>query len=358
MADTGSPLRPGLFQGSVDGVQAWAKYINAERRARLPAGRGQGARLEAVGRRREERHHDRMRRLAGVGRHDRTVPRRHEAAETCKDKAGAATGIPDLAVLQTVRGAAVLAGLVRGVAVGSAVPVHGGCAHVHGRQRSRWTYYKKYGENALHGVYLVPSDLPSTISASTPLFSADQAAGDQGRRRVRRQRRLAPSRPTRRSCRPSRRTTSTFATQRRRLRELRLPPQGGTGAGREHGEGVGLLPAVLRPASDPAGRLRGRGPVRVALVPPVRGQGPQRRARRFLKYDKKPDAFGAQAWVAGESFATGGQRDRRQERAQRPHPRGPARRDQGHPRLRRRRLHRTRPTSAARSAASASSGCR
>src|SRR4029077_3597694 len=29
MADTGSPLRPGLFQGSVDGVQAWAKYINA-----------------------------------------------------------------------------------------------------------------------------------------------------------------------------------------------------------------------------------------------------------------------------------------------------------------------------------------
>ena len=29
VADTGSPLRPGLFQGSVNGVQAWAKYINA-----------------------------------------------------------------------------------------------------------------------------------------------------------------------------------------------------------------------------------------------------------------------------------------------------------------------------------------
>src|SRR4051812_42232822 len=28
-ADTGSPLRPGLFQGSVDAVQAWAKYLNA-----------------------------------------------------------------------------------------------------------------------------------------------------------------------------------------------------------------------------------------------------------------------------------------------------------------------------------------
>ena len=29
IADTGSPLRPGLFQGSVDGVKAWADYINA-----------------------------------------------------------------------------------------------------------------------------------------------------------------------------------------------------------------------------------------------------------------------------------------------------------------------------------------
>src|SRR6476619_5857770 len=29
MADVGSPLAPGLFQGSIDGVQAWAKNINA-----------------------------------------------------------------------------------------------------------------------------------------------------------------------------------------------------------------------------------------------------------------------------------------------------------------------------------------
>ena len=29
MADVGSPLAPGLFQGSIDGVQAWAKKVNA-----------------------------------------------------------------------------------------------------------------------------------------------------------------------------------------------------------------------------------------------------------------------------------------------------------------------------------------
>ena len=30
IADTGSPLAPGLFQGAVDGVQAWADYMNAK----------------------------------------------------------------------------------------------------------------------------------------------------------------------------------------------------------------------------------------------------------------------------------------------------------------------------------------
>ena len=29
IAETGSSLRPGLFQGSVDAVNAWAEYINA-----------------------------------------------------------------------------------------------------------------------------------------------------------------------------------------------------------------------------------------------------------------------------------------------------------------------------------------
>ena len=28
MADTGSTIRPGLFQGAVDGVTKWAEYIN------------------------------------------------------------------------------------------------------------------------------------------------------------------------------------------------------------------------------------------------------------------------------------------------------------------------------------------
>src|SRR5262245_55558698 len=28
VADTGSPIKPGLFKGSVDGLNAWAAYVN------------------------------------------------------------------------------------------------------------------------------------------------------------------------------------------------------------------------------------------------------------------------------------------------------------------------------------------
>ena len=53
-------------------------------------------------------------------------------------------------------------------------------------------YLKKYGKNALHGVYLVPSDLPSTISASTPLFAADKQLGIKEDAEFGCQRALAP----------------------------------------------------------------------------------------------------------------------------------------------------------------------
>src|SRR6185437_8376452 len=38
-------------------------------------------------------------------------------------------------------------------------------------------YLNKYGKSALHGVYLVPKDLPSTIASTTPLYAADKEEG-------------------------------------------------------------------------------------------------------------------------------------------------------------------------------------
>ena len=101
IADTGSSLRPGLFKGSVDAVQAWARYVNANgglacRRvivktadSKLTENDAENGITTACGNS-----------FAMVGTTalflDNMKP-----AEQCKDKAGAATGIPDLAVIQT-----------------------------------------------------------------------------------------------------------------------------------------------------------------------------------------------------------------------------------------------------------------
>ena len=101
IADTGSPLRPGLFQGSVDAVKAWADYINANgglacrqvvvkaADSKLTADDARNAVTTACGNS-----------LAMVGTTALFLDDM-SAAEQCKDKAGKPVGIPDLAVAQT-----------------------------------------------------------------------------------------------------------------------------------------------------------------------------------------------------------------------------------------------------------------
>ena len=86
---------------------------------------------------------------------------------------------------------------------------------------------------------------------------------------------------------------------------------------------------------------------------PFEDKGHNAELDNFLQYDKKPDAFGAQAWVAGQIVRDGGQRGRREERPERPHPLGAAHRDPAASRTSTTTASSRRPTSAARSAASA-----
>ena len=209
MADTGSPLRPGLFQGSVDAVKAWGEVHQRQRRPRLPqvvvktadskltADDAQNGITTACGNS-----------LALVGTTalflDNMKP-----AEQCKDKAGQPTGIPDLAVLQTyaaqqcspVSFAALPDGAAR---ARTAAPA---CARSRRADVTQNCYFKKYGKDALHGVYLVPTDLPSTIAVVDAAVRGRREARHQAGRRVRRERALDAVRRTRRTCRRSRRTS-------------------------------------------------------------------------------------------------------------------------------------------------------
>ena len=216
VADTGSPLRPGLFQGSVDGVKAWAQYINANgglacrqvvvqaADSKLTSDDAENAITTACGNS-----------LAMVGTTalflDNMKP-----AEQCKDKTGKPVGIPDLAVLQTY--AAEQCSPVSFAVLPSSASCPYSGTGVRTFQESTVTqdyYFQKYGKNSLHGVYLVPSDLPSTISASTPLFPADQQLGIKRTRSSvsARWRRRLRTRPTcRRSRATARRSAATGPT--------------------------------------------------------------------------------------------------------------------------------------------------
>ena len=98
---------------------------------------------------------------------------------SCKDKAGAATGIPDIAVLQTEVGAAVLADLVRGAADRLGVPVQRHrSAHVpRSATRSTTTTSTSTAPTRCTVCSSIPKDLPSTIASTMPIFRAENQMG-------------------------------------------------------------------------------------------------------------------------------------------------------------------------------------
>src|SRR6266550_1084949 len=101
IADVGNPLSPGLFQGSMDGVNAWAQSVNA-------AG-GLACRRVKVLKKDSFLSADEAKNGITTACKNSVVLLGTTAlflndmrpAQNCKDKAGAATGIPDLPVLQT-----------------------------------------------------------------------------------------------------------------------------------------------------------------------------------------------------------------------------------------------------------------
>ena len=98
-------------------------------------------------------------------------------AEGCKDKAGAATGIPDLPVLQTepVEQCSKISYAV--IPNGASCPYCGKGVRTFQSVTPATEWFKTNVTKDLHGVFVIPNDLPSTITSSTPLFKAIQHLG-------------------------------------------------------------------------------------------------------------------------------------------------------------------------------------
>jgi ABC-type branched-subunit amino acid transport system substrate-binding protein len=176
VADVDQPIRPGVFQGSVDGVRAAVKDINrrgglAGRKvevdfidSRLSPDEARTALIKACS---ED--------FALVGT-TAIFMSNVEPMLNCVDGAGVATGLPDVPVLQTE--------VAHQCSPVSFAIITGGldCA-TKDEELPRNTarvghiryFTRTFGD--LHGIWIIPSDLKSTINASLPAVKASQAVG-------------------------------------------------------------------------------------------------------------------------------------------------------------------------------------
>jgi hypothetical protein len=175
MADTGSALAPGLFQGNIDAVQGFAKYINDNgglgcRKlvvqawdSKLDPTESKNGLIEAC-----------KGSVAMVGNNALFNPDVSPITD-CPDATGAVTGVPDLAALtaDTTEACAPVTFVMS--ALGEKCPIAPGVRPVTS-YLGYWKYLLTQFPDA-KSVYLVPGDLPTTVLSSMPILEAQRQAG-------------------------------------------------------------------------------------------------------------------------------------------------------------------------------------
>jgi len=179
MADTGSPLAPGLFQGNVDALQGFAKYINANGGigcrqlkvetwdSKLTPDEAKNGQINAC-----------QTALALVGGNSLFNPDVSEM-NTCADSKGQPIGLADVSALandineQCATNAFIIQGISEKCPGGGAVPTGK-------RDQVAFLGSVKYWQTVepnLVGLYLVPGDLPTTVQSATTQIAAQAQQG-------------------------------------------------------------------------------------------------------------------------------------------------------------------------------------
>jgi ABC-type branched-subunit amino acid transport system substrate-binding protein len=179
MADTGSPLAPGLFQGNVDAIEAYADFINAKGGvgcrqlkvetwdSKLTPDEAKNGQIQAC-----------TNALAMVGGNSLFNPDMTEAS-TCPDAKGQPTGLPNMAALTNdvnelcAKNTFVIQAVAEtcnpdGTPPTGSRPLKAFVGTVE--------YYQTIEPN-LNGIFLVPGDLPTTVQSATYQIEAQRQAG-------------------------------------------------------------------------------------------------------------------------------------------------------------------------------------
>jgi ABC-type branched-subunit amino acid transport system substrate-binding protein len=166
MADVGSVLAPGLFQGSVDGVKAWADQVNergglACRRVEVRETDSRADPTETVNGILDACANS----LAMVGTSALFLVNTTDLT-SCADRAGHATGIPDLAAV-TLAAAETCSPVSFTIQLGGGLCPYSGSGprdYVGSWGSVKWLV--EHHGAPVHGVFLVATDLPSTKETS------------------------------------------------------------------------------------------------------------------------------------------------------------------------------------------------
>jgi len=304
MADVGSSIKPALFLGSMNAVKAWADYMNANG--------GLACRKVVVKEADSKLSPDDAKNGIATACKDSIAMVGTTALflndvtgmEGCKDKAGQATGLPDIAELQTEPVQQCSKVSFATLQTGSACPYSGSGPRQFKVGFTTYDYYfTKYPGVDLHGVFVIPKDLPSTIAASTPLFRAENRMGiksdaEFGKSGLDLQTAYTPV------AQAMKRYNSNYA--RNGL------DYSGTVLMRKEAKAQGVTSVKIWDCSiqcyDKRMITEGQGATEgqyawLNILPMEDGAAANSELAAFLQYDKKPDGFGEIAWVSGEIFA-------------------------------------------------------
>jgi len=177
MADVGSPLAPGLFQGDVDAVNAFAAYVNARGglACRTVKVRMWDSKLDPTESKNGEIDSCENA-LAMVGT-SAAFSADVSTLNTCPDRSGQPTGLPDITALDADvnEQCAPTAFHVQGVPTKCPAP-KGPDVYLEPIGYLKWQARQSPG---LHGLFLIPGDLPSSVEAGVPQYIAGEQAGIQ-----------------------------------------------------------------------------------------------------------------------------------------------------------------------------------
>ncbi|MCU0311016.1 MAG: ABC transporter substrate-binding protein [Acidimicrobiales bacterium] len=175
MADTGSPLAPGLFQGNIDAVEAFARNINANggiacRRlvvatwdSKLTPEEAKNGLIVAC-----------ESSLAMVGNNALFNPDVTPLTD-CPDQTGAVTGLPDLAAFTADPNELCAPTMYTVQAKAEQCPIQPGVRPIQSNL-NYWKFLEGLDPDQRE-LFMVPGDLPTTVQAAMPLIEGQRMAG-------------------------------------------------------------------------------------------------------------------------------------------------------------------------------------